>query len=91
MRKDDAVYFLLVYSLDEGRLIRQDGTVDRDEAIRSYDAMEREYRGQLDRYEVVLIGADSIETIMKTHGHYFQNSSDSMFSEFLSEPETTKS
>lgn len=86
MSTDDAVYFLLVYCFDEGRLIHQDGTVDRDEAIRRYDAMERKYRGQLDKYEVVLIGADSIDTIMQTHGHYFRTSSDSMFSEFLADP-----
>jgi hypothetical protein len=88
MSKDDAVYFLLVYSFDEGLLVHQDEQTDREAAIAAYDAMERKYRGCLDRYEVVLIGADSIETIMKTHGHYFHRSDNSMFSEFLSEPES---
>lgn len=85
MSRDDAIYFLLVYSFDEGELVHQDEFGDRDAAIRAYDATEREYRGTLDKFEVVLIGADSIETVMKTHGHYFTRSADSMFSEFLSD------
>lgn len=85
MAMDDAVYFLLVYSFDEGHLVHQAELSDRDAAITAYDAMERQYRSCLDRYEVVLIGADSIETVMKTHGHYFHRSDDSMFSEFLAD------
>ncbi|GJF12941.1 hypothetical protein NGTWS0302_17820 [Mycolicibacterium cyprinidarum] len=87
MGKDNAVYFLLVYSFDEGRLVHQEEQIDRNSAIAAYDAMERHYRACLDRYEVVLIGADSIQTVMKTHGHYFRRSDDSMFSEFLSDPQ----
>jgi hypothetical protein len=87
MGRDDAVYFLLVYSFDEGALVHQDELNDREAAIVAYDAMERQYRACLDRYEVVLIGADSIETVMKTHGHYFRRSDDSMFSEFLADPQ----
>ncbi|PJE14117.1 hypothetical protein [Mycobacterium sp.] len=87
MGRDDAVYFLLVYSFDEGALVHQDELRDREAAIVAYDAMERQYSACLDRYEVVLIGADSIETVMKTHGHYFQRSDDSMFSEFLTDPQ----
>lgn len=86
MSRDTAVYFLLVYSFDTNELVYQEECGDREAAIAAYDAMERQYRGTLDRFEVVLIGADSIETVMKTHGHYFRTSSDSMFSEFLSEP-----
>ncbi|MBS4728538.1 hypothetical protein MSM1_09360 [Mycobacterium sp. SM1] len=85
MSRDDAVYFLLVYSFDQGLLVHQEEFSDRDVAIQAYDAMERKYRGCLDGYEVVLIGADSIETVMKTHGHYFHRSETSMFSEFLTE------
>jgi hypothetical protein len=86
--KDDAVYFLLVYSFDEGRLVHSDELSDSDAAIVAYDAAERQYRACADRYEVVLIGADSIETVMKTHGHYFSRSESSMFSEFLADPQS---
>jgi len=32
----------------------------------------------------VLVSADSIETVMQTHGHYFRSSAESLFSDFLS-------
>lgn len=83
MGKDESVYFLLVYSFDEGRLVHNGEFTDREAAITAYNAAERQYRGNLDHYEVVLIGADSIETVMKTHGHYFRRSDSSIFSEFL--------
>lgn len=86
MAKGDAVYFLLVFSFDEGRLIHQDEYVNSDEAIAAYNAAEKQYRPHLDKYEIVLIGADSIETVMKTHGHYFNPSKNSIFSEFLRDP-----
>ncbi|MGH3564221.1 MAG: hypothetical protein ACRDTN_21205 [Mycobacterium sp.] len=88
MGEDDAVYFLLVFSFDEGRLVRQDEYRDCDEAIAAYNAAENYYRPNPDRYEVVLIGADSIATVMKTHGHYFRQSDDSIFSEFLADTRT---
>jgi hypothetical protein len=83
--KDNAVYFLLAFSFDEGRLIREEQFGDREEAVAAYNAAEDGYRGQLDKYEVVLIGADSIATVMKTHGHYFRQSDNSLFSEFLAD------
>lgn len=85
MSRDDAVYFLLVYSFAQAALIHQEEYRDREDAIRAYDTVERKYKGTLDRYEVVLIGADSIETVMETHGHYFRQSADSLFSEFLTD------
>ncbi|MCG7582386.1 hypothetical protein [Mycolicibacterium sp. OfavD-34-C] len=85
MGKDNVVYFLLAFSLDEGRLVCREEYRDRDEAIAAYSAAENRYRPNLDRFEVVLIGADSIETVMLTHGHYFRQSDNSLFSEFLTE------
>ena len=39
-------------------------------AIAAYSALELEHLGQPD-LEIVLLGADSLDTIRKTHGHYF--------------------
>lgn len=64
------VHFLLVYSHKEQRLVRQEEFKDSAKATSAYTAAEREHLGSED-YEIVLIGSDSIETIMKTHGHYF--------------------
>lgn len=85
MGKDETVYFLLVYSFDQASLVHKDTFRDRDKAIAAYDAAERDYRERGDKFEIVLIGADSIETVMQTHGHYFAASEDSLFSEFLVE------
>ncbi len=77
------VHFLLVYSYAEGRLVEQREFHDGEEATAAYTAAERMHAGQSDAFEIVLVGADSIETVMKTHGHYFRHSDDSLFSDFL--------
>lgn len=65
------VHFLLVYDLHEQRLVSQEAFNDAGEAAKAYADMEKRHRIDQD-YEIVLVGADSIETIMKTHGQYFE-------------------
>lgn len=65
-------HFLLVYDLDAQRLIDQLHLDDGDEAARAYSRLERTYQGRKD-LEIVLVGADSIETIRQTHAHYFDS------------------
>jgi hypothetical protein len=63
-------HFLLVYDLKEQRLILEQPFKDAGAAARAYAACELQYRGDRD-VEIVLVGADSIETIRLTHGNYF--------------------
>jgi vacuolar-type H+-ATPase subunit F/Vma7 len=63
-------HFLLVYDLVAQRLIKQQEFSDGDEAAIAYAALEREFKERED-LEIVLVGADSIETIKRTHAHYF--------------------
>lgn len=79
------VHFLLVYSLDEKKLIRQEALEDTALAAAAYEAAEAKYRNDTDvvKFEVVLVGADSIETVERTHGHYFQDADEAMFAELL--------
>jgi hypothetical protein len=63
-------HFLLVYDLAAQCLIEQQEFSDGGEAASAYSALEREYQGRED-LEIVLVGADSIETIKRTHAHYF--------------------
>lgn len=65
------VNFLLVYSYDEQRLIDKCEFLDAAEAAAAYRKAEETYRGRSDKFEVVLVGADSLDTIKRTHGHYF--------------------
>lgn len=72
------IHFLLVYSYGEQRLLENKDFTDPAEAAAAYRAAESRYRGRSDEFEVVLVGADSLQTIMKTHGHYFSEPSDAV-------------
>lgn len=63
-------HFLLVYDLAAQRLIEQQEFSDGNEASVAYAALERKFKERTD-LEIVLVGADSIETIKRTHAHYF--------------------
>lgn len=63
-------YFLLTYDLETRDLdIEEFGSADG-AAAEAYTELEMEHLGE-DSIEVVLVGADSLETIRKTHSHYF--------------------
>jgi len=66
-------HFLLIYDhhKQELRASRQFGEKQSDEATIAYQDAEAQFRDDQD-VEIVLIGADSLATIHKTHGHYFQ-------------------
>lgn len=78
------IHYLLVYSYSEQKLIGCQEYTDTKKATQAYAEKEQEYVGHSDPFEIVLVGADSLETVMKTHGHYFGDASDSLFDEFLS-------
>jgi hypothetical protein len=63
-------YFLLVYSRGHQGLQTVQRFEDQADAGRAYEATERAAHGNPD-LEVVLVGADSIDTIRQTHGQYF--------------------
>lgn len=69
------VHVLLVYSLEEQKLVsqREFSESERDKAFSAYAAAEAEHR-DLDDVEIVLVAADSLETIRRTHGSYFRES-----------------
>jgi hypothetical protein len=82
--------FLLVYNWRESRLDHwrdldrevRDKKLSPQEARGLYGEYEKRYQ-QRDGYEVVLIGADSIETVRKTHSHYFGGAPLDPFTELL--------
>lgn len=65
-------HFLLIYSHKEGRLVDQSvfNKSEVDEATAAYRSAESQH-GADDGIEIVLIGSDSIDTVHRTHGHYF--------------------
>jgi hypothetical protein len=67
------VHFLLVYDRKAQRLVFDESFTDSAEAVRAYEEMEEKHRDDRDK-EIVLVGADSLETVMLTHGNYFEKS-----------------
>jgi hypothetical protein len=70
---DKLRHFLLVFDHNEGRLIQNREFNNSEEALTAYSATERSYTRE-QNVEVVLIGADSIETVQRTHANYFDHS-----------------
>jgi hypothetical protein len=64
------IHFLLAYDLKEQRLVLQREFDDGAEAATAYADLESEHRDNGD-LEIVLVGADSLETIKVTHAQYF--------------------
>ncbi len=67
------VHFLLVFDHAKGELISQESFREAPRAAAAYAAAEEQHRDAKD-LEIVLVGADSIETIQITHGQYFASS-----------------
>ncbi len=76
------IHFLLVYDLRLQRLVSTKRFSDPAEATAAYAECEAQHRGNSD-VEIVLVGADSLETIKQTHGHYFDGSAPAVASQFL--------
>jgi hypothetical protein len=64
------IHYLLVYDLRARRLLETRALKDADEAAVEYGKAERQHLDRPD-IEIVIIGADSLDTIRRTHGHYF--------------------
>lgn len=68
-------YFILVYDMTTRHVdVHDDFGHDMDRATERYGQLEDEL-GPSERYEIVLVGADSIETIKRTHAPYFSTGS----------------
>lgn len=66
----DLIHFLLVFNRASGELVSIDRFEEQDLAISALSLLERSHEGE-EQIEVVQISADSIDTLKKTHGHYF--------------------
>lgn len=72
------IHFLLIYDHQQEKLLCEDVFHDAQEAADAYSKAEREYRNR-DELEIVLVGSDSINTIHRTHGHYFKDGARSKY------------
>ncbi len=67
------IHFLIVFDHDTATLVRTEPFEDSETALEAYAEEERriEEAHEGRRIEVVLIGSDSLDTIKRTHGNYF--------------------
>jgi hypothetical protein len=71
MTEAEIQHFLIVYDIPTGKAqVRNFGT-DYDAAQAAYAEIEGEMRDRAD-LDIVLVGADSLETVKRTHSSYFQ-------------------
>ncbi len=64
-------HYLVVFDRSKGEVLRRQRYSDRDEALNARFAEERKHRGEPD-IEVVVLGADSWDSLRRTHGRYFK-------------------
>jgi len=64
------IHFLLAYDHAREKLVYTREFSDAAEAAEEYTRLEQRHRDDT-QLEIVLLGADSIETIKMTHGNYF--------------------
>lgn len=69
-KNTDINHFLVVYDINAGEAHVKAFETDYDTALREYAEKEEELRAR-DDVEVVLLSADSIDTIKRTHSSYF--------------------
>lgn len=64
-------HYLLVYDRKQGKVIRQASFSQADKALDARFNAEREFSGQPE-IEVVVLGADSWQDLLRTHARYFK-------------------
>jgi hypothetical protein len=62
-------YFILVYDLTDRHVDVHEYGGNLEQANAAYSILEDQHASS--KYEVVLVGADSIDTIKRTHSPYF--------------------
>jgi hypothetical protein len=63
-------HYLLVFDHQREELLSWTEFEDAAAALAAYQTTEREHEGNA-QLEIVLIGADSFETVKRTHANYF--------------------
>lgn len=63
-------HFLVIYDIAAGEAEVKPFGNDYEAAVEAYTELETQCRGR-DDLDIVLLGADSLETIKKTHSSYF--------------------
>ena len=82
MNVDDIRHFLVIYDVRAAKATVEEFD-DYDAALSAYEKIEKEHFDR-DDLDIVLLGADSLETIKRTRSSYF-STTESGFQRFISE------
>lgn len=75
-------HFLIIFDSKRQKLIAADDVgSDREQAVRRLAACELEYGLDRGDIQIVLLGAESLETVRRTHSQYFSVSAEDPFAE----------
>jgi hypothetical protein len=74
MSERDIKHFLVVYNLAEGKATVEQFGTDYEAALEAYARREEDFANR-ETFDIVLIGAESLETIERTHSSYFHTES----------------
>ncbi len=77
-------YFLLIYNLATRAVEIEEWHADDVGAAARYTEREREFQDD-ENIEVVLVGADSLDTVKVTHSHYFVKTTGDLFEQLARE------
>jgi hypothetical protein len=69
MNVDEIRHFLVIYDVRAGKATVTEFE-DYDDAVAAYEKIEKSNLGR-DDLDIVLLGADSLDTIKRTHSSYF--------------------
>jgi hypothetical protein len=73
MTETEINHFLIVYDIAAGNAKVKPFGHDYDAALAAYAKAEEDLRGSADphNFDIVLVGADSLKTVERTHSSYF--------------------
>ena len=83
MSPDEIKHFLVTYDPTTGKTEVEPFGTDYDTAQAAYAKAEQANADADERLDVVLLGADSLETIKRTHSSYFNGTSGAQLKELL--------
>ncbi len=84
MSRGPTNYFILTYNLSTRNVEVEEWFSDDVGAAAAYSEREQMYQ-EVDDVEVVLVGADSLDTVKLTHSHYFMQTTGDLLEELARE------
>lgn len=83
MTPDEIQHFLLILDVDSGVVKVEPFGYRFEDALEAYERAEKAARDSDQKLDIVLLGADSLDTIKRTHSSYFGAEGDDGFARYI--------